>query len=456
MINWQQFGLKGNPYDTMALTEGGNFPMETAFVGRKKECKNIDGLLESENRLALAVCGSVGVGKTSLANYEKYHWKKKNDKQLFSFRREIEASEHILDKRNFLIEIIASVIREIQLLDPGLLKKEPFHKFNQMVDFTQNVAFSASLNAGIEGFGGGVGFSKDASYNQPAMIPVATIEGYFRDVVKNITSHKIGGIIYKGLIVHMNNFDIVLRQPRGKDKVSNFFEEIRDVLQMQGVYYVFLGPKTFYQDVIEKSSRVKSIFSPAPLFVEPLNKKEVVDAFEERMLYLKSKDVRDYIKPVQDDVVFRLYDLYEGDIRSIMTALCDLLGQYSDKLGKQLSLDEALSLLGRERWTRIEGFGSTQEQRNVLKYIVMSSKEVSQKEISTSLGKQASNVSSYYVRPLVEKGVLKEVRKEGRTIFYGLTQDYEPLRWFIDGRQKVAHTVAESAKKQISLFSEGN
>jgi uncharacterized membrane protein len=136
-----------------------------------------------------------------------------------------------------------------------------------------------------------------------------------------------------------------------------------------------------------------------------------------------------------------------------MTALCNLLGQYTEKLGRQLSLEEALSLLGKERWERIEMQGFKKEQRNVLKYIVTAHNEVTQKEIVETLGKSASNVSGYYIRPLVEYGIIEEKKKQGRTIFYDLTVDYEPLRWFIEGRQKVARAVAESAHSQPSLFT---
>jgi len=36
MISWQQFGLKGNPYDTLPLIEGGEFPIQQAFIGRNE------------------------------------------------------------------------------------------------------------------------------------------------------------------------------------------------------------------------------------------------------------------------------------------------------------------------------------------------------------------------------------------------------------------------------------
>ena len=122
-ISWQQFGLKNNPYDTLPLIEGGNVSIQLAFVGREKERNFLDNIFESEDRFCLAICGETGVGKTSLANYQKFIWKYKTPKLLFSFRREIEACDELLSKKNFIIEILGSVLREIKLLDPELLKK---------------------------------------------------------------------------------------------------------------------------------------------------------------------------------------------------------------------------------------------------------------------------------------------------------------------------------------------
>ena len=86
-INWQQFGLRKNPYDTLPLVEGGDISIDKAFVGRNVEKKFLDDLFESNDRVCLTICGDVGVGKTSLANFHKFIWKYTKEKLLFSFRR---------------------------------------------------------------------------------------------------------------------------------------------------------------------------------------------------------------------------------------------------------------------------------------------------------------------------------------------------------------------------------
>ena len=61
-INWQQFGLKTNPYYTEPLVEGGSLSLEQAFIGREKERKILDDLFESDESVCLTICGDSGGG----------------------------------------------------------------------------------------------------------------------------------------------------------------------------------------------------------------------------------------------------------------------------------------------------------------------------------------------------------------------------------------------------------
>jgi DNA-binding transcriptional ArsR family regulator len=450
VVNWQQFGLRGNPYDTTALTEGGVLALKDAFIGRTREREYLDGLLRSESRLALALCGDTGVGKTSLANYEKYLWKSEMPKRLFSFRREIEANEDLLSKPKFLLEIIASIIREIRLVDTELLKQPVLAKLDRIIDVTETIALSANISAEFMGYGGGIGGSKDIVVSQPLNLPTATIERYFTDVLSFLKGNKVGGKQYEGLIVHTNNFDVLMKYR--PEQVMRFFDDIRDILQTRDVYFLFLGPKNFYRDVIDTNQRVKSIFSPAPLVVRPLEKKEVLLAFEERMRLLKSEGVAHFIKPVDDETVFKIYDLYHGDIRSIMTAISDLLGQYSERVGKQLSVDEAALLLSEERWKRIEQLGIKGEQREVLACIVKQPALFSKTDIAKQLNKQMSSMSQYYFPPLEDNGVIVEKERKGNSVYFGLSVDYEPLRWIFEMKQRAETRAQNITNAQASLF----
>ena len=447
-INWQQFGLKKNPYDTFPLIEGGDLPIEKAFVGRENEKKFLNSLFESNERLCLAICGEVGVGKTSMANFHKYVWKYTTEKLLFSFRREIEATEDLINKKNFLIEIIGSVLREIRLLQPDLLKDKLLNKLSQIVDISQTMAISVGGSA--MGFGLDVG--KDKTINNPIQLSTTVLEEYFLELIKFIKDNEIKGFNYSGLIVHVNNFDIILSSKDGKEKTIAFFNEIRDILQTPDVYFLFLGPTNLFKDIIGARQRVKSIFYQTPLLINPLSKTEIAKAFEERMQLLKSEDVTSYIKPIEDTVIFKIYDLYNGDIRSIMASMLDILGQYSEKLSKPLSVNEAKLLLGKERWEKIENVMKlTEEQKEILKYLASADKYISQKEVVRLFEKKQSNVSGYYFKPLRENNIIEEKERIDKTPYYGLTSDFFPIKWLLKSQKEILKKI-NSQSEQLSLL----
>lgn len=453
-INWQQFGLKNNPYDTLPLVEGGDLQIDKAFVGRVKERKFLDGLFKSESKLCLTICGKVGVGKTSLANFHKFVWKyTKKGKRLFSFRREIEARKDLLDKRNFLLEIIGSVIREIRLLNPKLIEKDKFlNKLNQLVDISQSLGFSIGLSGGLSGLQLGGDIGREKSISQPIRFPITTLEQYFFSLVEFIKTKKIARRKFNGLIVHVNNFDIVLIDKDRKKQVKEFFNEIRDILQTSNVYFLFLGPTNFFKEIISTQPRVKSIFFQAPLMLQPLSKGEIIQAFEERMKLLKSDNIVDYIKPFEDEVIFKLYDLYDGDIRQIMTALRDILNQYSDKIAKPFLIDEAMLLLGRERLSRIESMSQLKtEQKKILLYLAKSDKFISQKDVALIFQKAQPNISGYYFKPLRQNGIIEEKKREGKVKYWGLTQEYMPLKYLLDSQKKIQKRL-EKRVGQMTLF----
>lgn len=441
----------------MPLIEGGDLPIEDAFVGRDREREFINSLFESSERVCLAVLGNVGVGKTSLANFQKFIWKYSHPKLLFSFRREIEACDALMTKDNFLIEIIGSVLREIRLIDPDLLQHELLIKLSQIVDVTQSANISASVGASFAGFGGNIGGSNAKTTIHPIKLSTVQLTGYFEELVQFIKNTKIKDNKYSGLVIHVNNFDVVLEDPDGKKRVGRFFNEIRDLLQTKDTYFLFLGPDNFFKDVISPHQRVKSIFFPNPLKVSPLSKNEIVQAFNERMNLLQSEDIDKYIKPIADEVVYKLYDLYEGDIRSIMNGITKILGQCSDKLTQPLTLEDSMLLLAQEMWDRIDQTTKlTPEQKEVLKFIIKADRHISQKDASELLKQAQSNISGYYFKPLKEAGIIEEKGKDEdkKTTLWGLSSEFTPLMWLVESQKKNEEVVEEKAK-QLSLFEEG-
>ncbi|MBI2426555.1 MAG: hypothetical protein HYV34_01790 [Candidatus Kerfeldbacteria bacterium] len=448
IANWQHFGLRENPYDTSPLKEGASLPIQKAFVGREKEQTFLDHLFLSGNRVCLAVCGDVGVGKTSMVNFHKFQWKYHKEQLLFSSRKEIEAHRNLLTKEAFLLEIIGSLLREIELLDSTLVKDELLAKLGTFLDITykKDLSFEANI------MGSGIGMSRDTVIDKPDHLPMAKLEGYFQDLLEFIRRNEIGGYRYSGIIVHVNNFDVVLREEDQRHRVVQFFGEIRDLLQTPNAFFLFLGPSGFFRQIIAPEQRVKSIFHPAPMMLEPLSKKEIVHTLDERMNILKSETAQKYIKPVSDEVVFRLYDIYQGDIRSIMSALNDIVSQYSEQVRSPLVLDEAMVLLGDALWERISQTVSlTREQKQLLLHIAASPSPLTQKQVAEDLHKEPANISGYYFRRLKDAGVIELKEQKGKLKYWGLTSQYLPLHEYSASLIRLKEGQSE-LDHQLSMF----
>ncbi len=449
-ISWEQFGLKKNPYDISPLVEGGDVNVSNAFVGRNHEREFIDDILASEERACITICGNVGVGKTSMANYQKYLWKYHvKKKQLFSFRREIEANEELLNKKSFILEVIGSIMNEIELLDPQLIEKSDFlQKMTKLIDITQTFGISGNVSTGIPGIiNVGADFS-DKQLLAPIQLTTVALEKSFSQLLQYVMTNKIRGVAYEGLIIHVNNFDVVMES--NKKQTKQFFAEIRDFLQTKNVFFIFLGPSNFYKEIIGVQDRVKSIFMPHPLLLEPLTKKELVDAFNKRLALLKSENVEEVIKPFEDEVIFELYDLFSGDVRLVMKALRDVLIRFADKLPQTLSSDETLIILGGERISRIEKL-LTEEQMKVLGIIVGSKKPITQSEIAVLLKKAPTNMSSYYFRKLAELGVIEVKKEEGKHKYWHLTKEFLPLQRLSQAQKNLQEKFGQ-ANRQLELF----
>jgi len=186
----------------------------------------------------------------------------------------------------------------------------------------------------------------------------------------------------------------------------------------------------------------------------PLTKTEVIQAFDQRMRLLQSDGVSDSIKPIEDEVVYKLYEFYEGDIRSIMSSIRDIISGYSERVvSSPLSLHESMALLGQVRWEKLEQTTPLKRaQKKVLEFLVKNEEWISQAEAAKLLNKPQSNISGYYFKPLKEAGIIEEKGRKGKKVYWGLTPLYVPLKWVFESQANVQKEVQHIVDKQPSLF----
>ncbi len=450
---WNKFGLRGNPYDTNPLIEGNNINVENAFVGRSQEISSINKILSSFDEGNICILGKAGVGKTTLANHVKYNWKSKRvDKVLFSARTELEANIQTLNKRSFIFEILSSLYREIKLIEPKLAERDVMPEIRALIDLGRIKEMSGNLAVNLATFVQ-IGITKSASniLNQPLEIPDSALVDYLRQLIDFIRSHEIGGIKYSGVIIHMNNFDVVMHDVKNYPIVLNFFNEIRDIMQIRYTYFIFLGPPDLFSEIISKHTRVKAIFNQ-PLALIPLKKTELVDALTYRIEALKSQGTNP-INPFTDEVIFKLYEIYEGDTRTILKALSDIVIEAGETNIGTLGYMEALHYLANERLSKLRVF-LTPLQFSLLEKIIEKDGPSTQHELIAATGIAANNMAGYYFKEFKKHEIIKEISKESRTKYWDLTEHYLPLREYYKNRKNLETSLGTKLESDTKLIQD--
>lgn len=452
---WEAYGLQGNPFTTNPLAEGGFLPIEKTFIGRVEELQTLSNSME-EDRCTVFINGHVGVGKTSLLNFHKHLARNTSPSFFLAPRRELEATRSLLNKREFLMEVLSAIYGEIKLLDSKKSAQDDFIKnIAAMVDFASLVELTTTASMSVGGFVG-IDATESRRMVPPMQLTIVQIERVLHDLIAWIRQQKIGDKHYAGVIIHMNNFDVVLQE--NIQEVRRFFNEIRDTLQMPYLYSFFLGPSHFYEEVVQQNARLRAI-SSSPIFVKPLSKTELNDAIQRRYDFLRSNDKNiGFIPPVSPQTVSRLYDVYNGDIRSVLAGCHELVVGAGGR-ARTLDVNEALAILGKVKWFEAEKRGiQTDELKLVLKYIASKPEGVTQKDVSKALGKATSNVSGYYFAPLKKAGLIEEGEntvEDKRLKFWRLTHDFVPLYHYREALDAVEkHLMKESvvAMDQLSLL----
>lgn len=122
---------------------------------------------------------------------------------------------------------------------------------------------------------------------------------------------------HRGVVFHLENFEILLN--KGVQNCRDFLDDIRDILQMHDAYFIIVAKTGFFQKVISPLPRVRSVFNSVPIILESFSEEETIEILNLRYEVLTHPDRnRNYIKPVEDDLLRTLHELHQGRIRGVM------------------------------------------------------------------------------------------------------------------------------------------
>lgn len=414
---WQLYGLKGNPFDTRALSlvSEALLPISKAFVGRghdSKESQLLTNVLRNPGGACLVVEGEIGVGKTTFVNYHRFLWEHEASDRLFTPVNEIGLGFHGTIK-DFLMNILDSLIcKVISLADAQNIIKHT--RLFEEILILSKVYFKKNLH--LEG--GALGFNVGAGKNQVISVPDVSetqLIWYFHQFVKEIKN-----LGYAGIFLHFDNLELVARHET--EHLRFFLEKIRDILQTPDVYFVFVSYRGFFSEIIAPLERVRSIFFGYPVYLAPLSQEQVLEAIDKRYQLLAIPE--EFVKPVEDTFIIYLYKLFKGKIRFIMDAMNTLVPNLSLSPPNTLEAEDACKYLLQMTTERLPDL--TAKEREILTFAA--SKDIfTNKQLCQHFHMPPSNVTRT-LQSLQEANLIYQHHQLGRYVYYGISEGFRIIQ----------------------------
>ncbi len=311
--SWNLYNLANSPFFQGTLEQGeSSIRPLSLFVGRHAELgelrHRIHGAGQGSSRQAIA--GVPGVGKTTLVQ---------------------ELKSTVLQDGYLATDELVPVLpadtteslfgRVLGALYDTILVNRPQSHGSPAMQAAQLVVRTVKLGSGGASFsamGIGVGASRGATVVVPNDI---LIDGprIMRDLMSLVRESDA-----RGVLLHLNNLENLSESDTRN--AGEILRSLRDLMLMHdGLHYVVVGTTDAVNIVVNQHTQVRTIFDM--LMLEPLHVRDVHRMLAERYDYLRSDRTRGVVAPVADKAVAELYALYRGDLRGLLKALDDGVGQ---------------------------------------------------------------------------------------------------------------------------------
>ena len=405
---WEYFGLEKNPFDIKAVEKYGIVPTST-FIGRDEHREGLKKIIQTRDHSLSLVVGEKGIGKTSLGNVVRADI----CKNFFITVSEID-SQSDWSSQDFILHALGNIyetatsISRYKSLPPKYVEA-----CSRIVDQLSSLFESGSSNLGLQlaGFGLEKGGGKGLS---------ATSISFLRLQMKKIV-HIIRESGYKGLVLQFNNLDNIEDEKR----LSQVLSDLRDFLVSDNIHFIFLGNK-----IMESCFKINSKVNECITYdvqLGPLNYPEIIQILDKRYNTFKIPNMSP-LKPISDDALKTIYDLYEGNIRQIFFSLDHAVIHAQDELGelRQLSDADIQKVLVNRAKRRIGG-GIQPRAFDVLEHILAKQTEVTNTEITKKFRLKPQNTSKYLTQ-LRSNNLIVALGREGRNIYYKAVNE---ARWLL-------------------------
>jgi len=329
---WDSLGFIGNPFSTDPIKVNGEGIPIKCFIGRDHERnKLITRFRSAGGSSGTMVVGETGVGKTSFVNFVLHLVEKK----YFYAVVNVESNWTIKD---FLINTFSAILDSLKKENNKLLSAKNLKK---ILKGTLTILVTNTLKSTPEEIKNA--FSSDERDSKLG-ISETDLKKLIESIIKKISKDK------KKTIIVYDDLDLLLKYggvlKNAEEEIERFkeiFDDLRNTFQMYNVHFVFVGNQEVY-NIIQTMKRV-SPFVVRRIPLKEMNYSDIVRVIKTRLEKMK-KPSKNPEQPYEDIVLETLYDIYRGDIKTILSKLDDYISSIvSDNKHKQLKNYDLINML---------------------------------------------------------------------------------------------------------------
>jgi len=413
---WDLYGLKGNPFSPNPIGPENKNDMPIEGFEKFKRINDfldiIKNRLESESGTISVVYGETGVGKTSFVNYALHLVENKR----FYVKVDV---EHGWTKKEFVINTLSKILNSLgKFLDKKTIKEIVV---NSLTIFGYSLMKRVS-NLSISDLKNIIG------NNEKNSIPIDSdfLEELFKSITKRLYT-KYG----KELIIVYDDLGNLNGEKDEEEieTIEDIFNSLRDnVFRTNNVHFVFIcDPKTNF--ILHGMQRIRDVLSKPSIFLREMNKDEIIDVIEHRIEVMRKRSQKSPKPLYGNGVLELLYDIYGGNIRSILNRLNSIFGSYAS--GKPITKADVIANIKKEVKANIQALDIShkpKKEKEIINYLARS-KSKNGKAKSGNIA-HALGISNSEVRRYIEKDLGDIIYQSvtAKDIYWTLDPE---IRWLI-------------------------
>lgn len=173
--------------------------------------------------------------------------------------------------------------------------------------------------------------------------------------------------------------------------------------------------------IIYQKPRVSQIFINTPIEVKPLSYEDITKILEERLQFMKCEDRTDIISPHTEEVIKKLFQLHDGNLREILNSITECIKETASSNSPIIITEALMSDILSKKVN--DGYISklSAEDKKILRIMLDKGTHTTPTELAKISGKSIQNISSKYLHKLTDMGVVRFKQAEGRNRYYEVT-----------------------------------